>query len=161
MEERDLYGPARRIRIDDTYLPVLVMVLEDDHGPDVDWMLGRFERNFSLGKRYAMACDALKVRRPVDAHGRKEMAKWLLANRKNLERYCVGAAIAFPSALVRGAMTALHWITPSPMPMHYPATFEEAARWAVEQLEAHGEPVGIEARRVILHARVAGARLNG
>jgi hypothetical protein len=147
-----MWGPARRIRVDDTYLPVLVLELAEDHGPDVPWMLARFEHNFSLGKRYAMVGDALRVTRPLDAHGRNQLGKWLMANRKNLERYCVGSAVAFPSALVRGAMTALYWITPSPMPMYYPPTFEEAARWCVERLEAAGEPVSAKARAVILHA---------
>jgi hypothetical protein len=154
-------GPTRRIRIDDTYLPVLVMELDEDHAADVPWMLEQFERNFSLGKRYAMACDALKVTRPLDANGRRDIGKWLLANRKHLERYCVGSGIAFPSALVRGAMTALYWITPSPMPMYYPATFEQAARWCVEKLEAAGEPISIKTRSVILHAQAASAPRGG
>jgi hypothetical protein len=156
-----VWGPTKRIRIDDTYLPVLVMELLEDHGPDVPWMLSRFEHNFSLGKRYALACDAMNVSRPLDANGRRDIGQWLIANRKNLERFCVGSGIAFPSALVRGAMTALYWITPSPMPMYYPATFAEAARWCVERLEAAGEPVGIKARAVILHAQTATAQRNG
>jgi len=150
-----VWGPAKRICIDDTYLPVLVMVLLEDHGADVPWMLSRFEHNFSLGKRYALACDALAVSRPLGAQGRSDIGKWLLANRKNLERYCVGSGIAFPSAFVRGAMTALYWIAPSPMPMYYPSTFEEAARWCVDRLEAAGEPVGIKTRSVIMHAQTA------
>jgi hypothetical protein len=128
------------------------MELREDHSSDVEWMLGRFEHNFSLGKRYAMLCDALKVTRPLDAAGRTRIGKWLLDNRKNLERYCVGSAIAFPSALVRGAMTALYWVAPSPMPMYYPATLQEAAQWCVQRLEAAGEHVDVRARSVILHA---------
>ena len=150
-----MWGPAQRIRVDDTYLPVLVLELAEDHGPDVPWMLARFEHNFSLGKRYAMLGDALKVTRPLDAQGRTDLGKWLLANRKNLERYCVGSAVAFQSGLVRGAMTALYWITPSPMPMYYPATLEEAARWCVQRLEAAGEPVSVKARSIIQHVRGA------
>jgi hypothetical protein len=150
-----VWAPNKRIRIDDSYLPVLIMELCEDHGPDVEWMLARFEHNFTLGKRYAMVCDALKVTRPLDANGRREIGKWLLVNRKHLERYCVGSAIAFPSALVRGAMTALYWIAPSPMPMYYPATYEEAARWCVQRLEVAGEPVSMKTRSVIMHAQTA------
>jgi hypothetical protein len=151
-------GPAGRISVDDTYLPVLLLDLEEDHGADVSWMLGEYERIFSLGQRYALLGNALKVTRPLDAHGRSEIARWLLANRKNLERYCVGSALVFRSAFVRGAMTALYWIAPAPMPMYYPQTMEEAARWCVDRLEASGVSVSHDARRVIAHAQATGPR---
>jgi hypothetical protein len=148
-----MWGPARRIEFDDSYFPIVVLDLLQDHEPDVPWMLAQYDRIFAMGRRYAGVGSGVKVTRPMNAAARKQVSDWLVTNKPNMERLCVGVALVFDSALVRGAMTALHWVAPAPMPMFYPATFEQAAQWCLGQLEQAGEAMGPNTRAVLLRAQ--------
>jgi hypothetical protein len=75
----------------------------------------------------------------VDADSERPPPKWrrrLAEQRKDLTSPRVLMAIVSPSALTRGVMTAMNWISPPPahVQMVNHATIEEAATW-VEHLQ--------------------------
>lgn len=148
----EMWGPARRIEFDDSYFPIVLLNLMEDHEPDVPWMLQQYDRIFAMGRRYAGIGSGLKVTRPMNAAARKQVAEWLVHSKPHMERLCVGCALVFSSTLVRGAMTALHWAAPAPMPMFYPATVEQAATWCLTRLEQAGEAVPPKTRAILLRA---------
>jgi hypothetical protein len=72
----------------------------------------------------------------------------------------VGSFVIVPSALVRGAMTALRWIAPKLVMVESVATIEEALRKGTARLRERGIPVD---ERTIVGARrwlVAQEKLN-
>jgi hypothetical protein len=57
----------------------------------------------------------------------------------------IGSAIIIQNTVVRGAYTALRWISPQPAPNKAFATVQDAARWCVQGIEEDGQVVPIAA----------------
>jgi hypothetical protein len=95
-------------------------------------------------ERFALIFDTRPTQSLPSAKWRKAMADW--ANeprvRLNTERYNVGWAIVFSSALARGACTALLWLWRPPSPQFAAATMEEAVDWCCQQLTRSDVPLG-------------------
>lgn len=72
------------------------------------------------------------------ARQRKMQAEWLDAHRTLLERDSLGTAFVITRGLIRGVLTAILWMSPIPGGHRVFATYEEAERWAVDQLRAAG-----------------------
>lgn len=69
---------------------------------------------------------------------RKMQAAWLAEHEALLREVSLGTAFAVPSALVRGALTAIFWIKPPPHDYTLVATFDEAVDWALVTLRRAG-----------------------
>jgi hypothetical protein len=70
----------------------------------------------------------------------------------------IGSAIIIQNAIVRGAYTALRWISPQPAPNKAFSTVQSAARWCVQGIEEDGQVVPIAAYAL---AGIAGKAANG
>jgi len=70
----------------------------------------------------------------------------------------IGSAIIIQNAVVRGAYTALRWISPQPAPNKAFATVEDAARWCVQGIEEDGQIVPLAAYAL---AGMAGKAASG
>jgi hypothetical protein len=57
----------------------------------------------------------------------------------------IGSAIVIQNAVVRGAYTALRWISPQPAPNKAFPTLQDAACWCVQGIEEDGQIVPIAA----------------
>jgi hypothetical protein len=57
----------------------------------------------------------------------------------------IGSAIIIQNTVIRGAYTALRWISPQPAPNKAFPTVEAAARWCVQGIEEDGQIVPIAA----------------
>jgi hypothetical protein len=53
----------------------------------------------------------------------------------------IGSAIVLSNSLVRGAYTALRWISPQPAPNKAFSNVRDAARWCIEGIVADGQEV--------------------
>jgi hypothetical protein len=60
---------------------------------------------------------------------RKAAADILHARREKLSRITIAYALVTPSALARGALTAVFWLAPPPYPWRVPRDVGEAFRW--------------------------------
>jgi hypothetical protein len=145
-------GPSGHMELNESYFPVVTLDLVDDHDPDVEWLLAQYDRILAAGRPYTMLGNALKVTRPMDANNRRRVSDWMRANTPRLKQTCVGSAMVFQSALVRGAMTALQWVAPMPMPVTYPASMEVAASWCLKQLETARVPMNSSVQGVVTFA---------
>jgi len=89
-----------------------------------------------VGRRspFVSIVDARKMTRAPTAKVRRMIADWETANGELGPRYNRGVAFVTDSALVRGAMTALQWISPPKVPTVYEATMEAALVWARTRL---------------------------
>lgn len=69
---------------------------------------------------------------------RRRAAEFMAKERERSGRLCVAACQVSNSAVIRGAMRAIHWITPPPHKNAVFATFDEAVRWCLDEARAAG-----------------------
>lgn len=83
--------------------------------------------------------DARAMRQAPSAKVRRIIADWEERNAATGARYNRGIAFVTESALIRGAMTALHWISPPKTPTTFEASMEAARRFASTRLAASAD----------------------
>lgn len=81
---------------------------------------------------------------PAGAAERKILSEWMAQDFDLLRSCSLGVSFVIDSGLVRGALTAVFWLSRLPSPYRVHATLEEALRVAIEQVEAAGLPVAQE-----------------
>ncbi len=112
---------------------------------DIAYMRECYERVFAAGNRHALIVDTTKIARVPQATMRRQLKEFEDSKRPIIRKKNIGSAIIIQSAIVRGAYTALRWISPQPAPNKAFSTMEAAARWCVEGIEADGQLVPIAA----------------
>jgi hypothetical protein len=63
-------------------------------------------------------------------------------------RFCAGTAFVLTSAIARGAVTAVYWLSPPVYPYAIRSTREAAIAWATAQLGQRDDEVGQSSQRV-------------
>lgn len=122
------------IRIDESRLPLFVATfLGSATNEEFAEYLRRLSANLARRQPTAIVVDSRKAV-SVTAAQRKQQAEWIDANRDDLRRYVVGTAFVIESALMRGALTAIFWMTSYETPYVVVPTFEAGETWALEQL---------------------------
>jgi len=84
---------------------------------------------------YANIIDARNAPTPT-ASQRKIMAAFRETHAQHIRQYCRGSAFVFESAVMRGIITAIHWLRQPEMPHKSFGTMFEAMTWARAQLLA-------------------------
>jgi len=115
---------------------------------DIVYMRACYEHVFAAPSRHALIVDTTKIVRVPDATMRRQMKEFEDSNRPIIRDKNIGSAIVIQNALVRGAYTALRWISPQPAPNKALSTMEAAARWCVRGIEEDGQIVPIAAYAV-------------
>jgi len=123
---------------DDSRFP-LVLIRAHGAATDAEFVdyLGVMERPLLRRERFVEIFDATYTA-PSPAVQRRQVAEWIRERAGLLKTYQIGVAFVIPSALVRGALTAILWIQPHPSPHTVVATLAEAERWAIERARAEG-----------------------
>lgn len=88
------------------------------------------------GGRFSTLVDSRAVVTVPDAAVRKRLADWQNDTREQIAEHNVFTATVTDSALVRGAMTAIHWIFRPPNEQVMVASYAEGFRRCVAALEA-------------------------
>ena len=124
-------------RFDTTKFPLVFLDTVGDITPvQLDAHFDEYRKVLDRDKPYALVYDASKIGK-VDAVLRKRYAEFMKANEANFNRLCVGCGFVITSAIVRGALTAVLWLTGSlPFPHKIFSTRDEAEAWAREQLRS-------------------------
>lgn len=115
---------------------------------DIAYMRECYEHVFAAPSRHALIVDTTRVVHVPQATMRRQLKEFEDSNRPIIREKNIGSAIVIQSALVRGAYTALRWISPQPAPNKAFSSLEAAARWCVEGIEADGQVVPIAAYAV-------------
>jgi hypothetical protein len=79
--------------------------------------------------------DIARMRQVAPAGQRTIAAEWLKRNAALARRTSVGGATVSPSAILRGIITAVFWLQPSPTPFFVLATRHEAMAKGIELLQ--------------------------
>jgi hypothetical protein len=115
---------------------------------DIAYMQECYEHVFAAPTRHALIVDATTIVRVPDAALRRELKGFEDSRRQVAQQKNIGSAIIIQNALVRGAYTALRWISPQPAPNKAFATMQDAARWCVQGIEDDGQVVPVAAYRL-------------
>lgn len=156
-----LSGPPAGVglRFDVSMWPLVLITMPPVTTPaDIDYMQDCYEHVFGAATRHALIVDSTTIIRVPDATLRRQMKAFEDSRRPIIARKNIGSAIIIQSAIVRGAYTALRWISPQPAPNKAFATIEEAARWCVQAIEDDGQIVPVAAYRL---AGLAGKAATG
>ncbi len=108
---------------------------------DIDYLQASYEHVFAAPTRHALIVDTTTIERIPDATLRRRMKEFEDGRRPIIRDKNIGSAIVLSNALVRGAFTALRWISPQPAPNKAFSNVREAARWCIEGIEADGQEV--------------------
>lgn len=102
---------------------------------DIDAFLEASMAQLARGERFGSLHDGVRAS-GLDGKQRKRMSDHVNRNRGLLERWHVAAAIVASSAVVRGMITAINWVSPPPFPQRQFATRAEAEAWLLGVLAA-------------------------
>lgn len=127
------------IRVDDSAFPLVIVALPSGW-TDAEWdaYLARMRTYPERRTRYVTLTDARGAGAPTAAQ-RKRAAEVMAADQEVSKRFNVANALVFDSAILRGMVTAITWITPPPVPMQTFATPALALGWLDRQRVARGD----------------------
>jgi hypothetical protein len=128
------------IEIDESDWPLLVIrwprgVIVD---ADVDAFLRVSTEHLARRERFASFHDGVRAT-ALDSRQRRRMADHVTTHRKELAEWHVAAAIFADSAVVRGIVTAINWLSPPPFPQRQFAVRADAEAWLRQMLRADAE----------------------
>lgn len=112
---------------------------------DFEYLRSCYEHVFAAPRRHALIVDTTPIAKVPDATMRRQMKVFEDSRRLIIREKNIGSAIIIQNAVVRGAYTALRWISPQPAPNKAFPTMREAARWCVRGIEEDGQVVPIAA----------------
>ena len=108
---------------------------------DIVYLQQSYEHVFAAATRHALIVDTTPIEKIPDATLRRKMKEFEDGRRSIIRDKNIGSAIVLSNALVRGAYTALRWISPQPAPNKAFSNLRDAARWCIEGIEADGQQV--------------------
>ena len=112
---------------------------------DIAYLQDSYEHVFAAPMRHALIVDTTTIEQIPDATLRRRMKDFEDGRRPIIREKNIGSAIVLANAVVRGAYTALRWISPQPAPHKAFSNVRDAARWCVEGIEADGQEVPVAA----------------
>src|ERR1019366_372557 len=126
------------IEVDESRFPLVVVTFEGqlaDH--EFDRYLLTMSRVLQRRAKNAIVFDARRAAAPT-AMQRSKQAAWLKSNRAAIQQYSCGSVFVITSALIRGGLTAILWISPIPGAHTVVSTLAEGEAWALGRLAAEG-----------------------
>ena len=108
---------------------------------DIDYLQQSYEHVFAAPTRHALIVDTTTIERIPDATLRRRMKEFEDGRRVIIRDKNIGSAIVLSNSLVRGAYTALRWISPQPAPNKAFSNVRDAAQWCVQGIESDGQEV--------------------
>jgi hypothetical protein len=112
---------------------------------DIEYMQHCYEHVFAARVRHALIVDTSTIVRVPDATLRRQMKAFEDSRRPIIAQKNIGSAIIIQNTVVRGAYTALRWISPQPAPNKAFPTVQSAACWCVQGIEEDGQVVPVAA----------------
>lgn len=131
---------------DDSRSPLLIITSTGDAtDQEFDAYLTRMTQLLDRGQRYAILFDARHAGRPPPKQ-RQKQAEWMKTHAPSLRAHNAGIAFVIDNAIVRGALTAILWLSPMASPHRVVATMEQGEHWLTELLAAEGLTVPSRSR---------------
>ena len=110
----------------------------------MEYFCQRHEDLFKRRRRFGTINDMNRMRGMLDARTRKLIADWTKSHEIDIGRWVVASANVVDNALIRGIITAVHWIAKPPNPLLVTGSHLEGVDYVVDHLQREGIPLGAE-----------------
>ncbi|MFT5353910.1 MAG: hypothetical protein ACI9KE_001110 [Polyangiales bacterium] len=128
------------ITFDESRLPLVVVTFRGTvTAEEFEEYLRLLCVNLARRKPTAVVVDSRKMV-TMSAAQRKRQAEWIDSNREDLCLFTRGTAFVINNSLMRGALTAIFWLTRYETPYVVVATLEAAEEWALARLSEASAP---------------------
>jgi hypothetical protein len=130
----------------------LVLTFMSGHArtEDYDRIFRGFEALYERKAKFVVLSDIREITSVPDAPTRRRIAEWSQAQESFTRQYHLGTAMIVRSAVVRGALTAINWLTRPITPQLVFTDPREGADWCLSTLHSQGLSVP---REVELYCR--------
>lgn len=125
---------------------VLVTMPATTRDEDIDYLTVAYRPVHAAPSRHALIVDTSTIVTIPDARLRKRLRDFEADNRRIIKKTNICSGIVISNTVVRGAYTALRWISPPTTPSQAFPTVRAAARWCIECLQNDGLRVPTPAR---------------
>jgi len=131
------------LTFDDAAWPLLYVrfpskPLSDD---GFEFFIARYTEYVERRILFATILDSRGLSTAITAHQRKRLTEWFQVTGPLAGEVHFGIACLFSNALIRGALKAVTWVAPVPVPIQPFASIADAAPWVRGQFEAFDVPV--------------------
>lgn len=116
---------------------VVVSHLGASTDSEFEAFLRKIDATLGRERTLGVLMDLRRADRPSPIQ-RKRLAQWTEEKAGPLKRQCLGMSFVIDRAIIRGALTAILWLHPLPMPHGVFGKYEESEAWIIERLEAAG-----------------------
>lgn len=131
--------PGANLRVCVRMWPIVLVTIDDQLlMSDVEILHQACDQVFAVEDRHAFLVDCSTVRSAPGADVRRALKLYEDSRQAVSARKGIACAIVFQSAVVRGAYTALRWMSAQPVPNKAFGTVREAALWCIEAIAAEG-----------------------
>jgi hypothetical protein len=120
---------------------------------DLKPYIAEVSRLYARKERFATLVDTTAVEELPGAAARRALAEWQNSTVEQIRSYNVCTATVLSSALVRGAMTAMHWLFRPPNEQIAVASIAEGFSFCVDRLVQDRQPLSGELRRLVERER--------
>lgn len=129
---------------------------EQDLVQDLQHLQEQLEAERSQGSKVIFVID-LHDAAPLTANQRKTLNAWRRQTHELSVSVFMSIVFVAPSQIIRGVLTAVLWLREFPVPHKVVGTLDDAAQWAIQQLQAADLPVPdrlrLELGRAFTHSR--------
>ena len=139
--------------------PVLVFTLWGEvTKADVDALEATTSEAFARREKHVNIFDCLGVAARPDALIRQQMEKFTNDTRADSKLWTLGTAIVIGSPVLRGVITAVHWVAPPSVPAEAVGTFEQAIDHARSWLQTGSLSLSADATTALRQYGIKTAR---
>ncbi len=118
------------IDLDTSRFPLVISRFPPRWGPDeLDDYFERFHLLHAREEPFVFIAEVSATESMSSAATRRKATEFMDKERERSARLCKGAAQVARGRLTRGAITAIHWVSPPPYPHKVFASYEEAFAW--------------------------------
>lgn len=124
---------------------------DQDLSEDLRTILREMHADYAAHRRSASIID-LTDAAALNAKQRAVVSTWVKDTRELSRHTSISTAFVAPSALVRGALTAIFWTQSFGVPHRVFATLHDAVVWSLDHIRATGLEVAEGTDRAVMHA---------
>lgn len=142
------------IDVDTSLWPVVVCTPRGNlSDKEYQQMFAAFDELWRRGQKFVTITDT-RFNDTATARQRQLIGEWVKKNGPTIQRHSLGSVLIVESAIVRGALTAISWVSQADFSSSYVKNWEQATSATLALLEKAGQPTTGLRERLLAFATV-------